>query len=252
MGDNRIPAVDRAFDVLDSLARSSSGGSITSVSEQLRIPRSTVYRILNSLEARGIVLRDAQGSYALGPQLIRLASAVSKGMDVVTLARPFMERLAAEQVVTVKLSTLDQGTALVVAVVESPKTYSVTTKVGSRFPLHAGAASKVLLAHADEETQRDFFATPLESVTSDTVADVETLRGLLPMVRQQGWSEDHGEFVVGINAVAAPVFGPNGRCICALSVPYVSTTDEQTSLRLREAVVATAHQMTHQLGGLTP
>lgn len=248
MNDHRIPAIDRAFDVIDALARR-PGGTISAVTAALGIPRSTVYRILNSLEARGIVVRDVEGAYELGPQLIRLAGAVSKGVDLVTLARPYMERLATDYKVTVKLSVLDQGTALVVAVAESPSSYSVTTKIGSRFPLHAGAASKVLLANASPEFQDEYLSGKLDTFTAQTVSDPRKIRRMLAQVREQDYAEDRSEFVPGVTAVAAPVFDPRGSCVCALSVPYLSTASETTSQRLRKAVIGTAKSLTRQLGG---
>lgn len=252
LNDNhRIPAIDRAIDLLDVLART-PGATITGISETLGIPRSTVYRIANSLEARAIAVRDADGGLHLGPQLLRLASAVTRGVDIVSMARPVMERLAAEYFVTVKLSVLDDGAALVVAVIESPKSYSITTQVGSRFPMHAGAASKVLLANADPDLQETFLGGQLRAVTDQTIVDAKAVRALLPAIRAAGFAEDHSEYVPGINAVAAPVFGPDGRCVGAMSVPYLSSLPAKDSMALRDGVMRAAASLTRQIGGYGP
>ncbi|QYU66522.1 helix-turn-helix domain-containing protein [Leptolyngbya sp. 15MV] len=130
MSAHRIPAVDRAVEVLDALASGAAG--IRDLAAQLGIPRSTVYRVLNSLEAHALVVRGADQVYRLGPHILRLARAVPFGLDLVGTARPVMEALAAELRCTVKLSVLDGAHALVVATVESPESYAVTTQVGRR------------------------------------------------------------------------------------------------------------------------
>ena len=103
--DHRIPAIDRAIEVLDVLAAEGSA-SITALSTALAIPRSTVYRLLNSLEANAVVVKDGDGAYQLGPRLLRWAHAVGLGTDIVSTCRPFMDRLARELAESVKLSVL--------------------------------------------------------------------------------------------------------------------------------------------------
>ena len=247
MSDHRIPAIERAMDVLDALTRE-PGATISQLSEALDIPRSTVYRILNSLAAGAAVAKEGEG-YHVGPKLIQWANAVTRGADLVSLARSHLERLANEESATVKLSVLEADKALVVAVAQSPRQFSISTQVGSRFPLHAGAASKVLLAHAPEEVQARILAGPLEAVTPLTLTDPAALRALLQEVRERGWATDQSEYVDGINAVAAPVFGPDGRCVAALSIPYLSASEAACARGWREAVVQAAKVLTRQIGG---
>ncbi|WP_376093615.1 IclR family transcriptional regulator [Roseomonas sp. CCTCC AB2023176] len=244
---HRIPAVDRAVDVLDALAAGAAG--IRELAAQLGIPRSTVYRVLNSLEARSVVVRGADNAYRLGPHLLRLARAVPIGFDLVGAARPVMEALAAEQRCTVKLSVLDGADALVVATVESPESYSVTTQVGRRFPLHAGAASKVLAALGPPDARERALAGPLTAVTAATITDPAVLRSELDEVAARGWAEDRGEFADGVRAVAAPILGPDGRIAAALSVPYLMATPKARADGIRKAVVGAAAVLSNSIGG---
>jgi DNA-binding IclR family transcriptional regulator len=245
---NRIPAIDRALEVLDILSRD-PGATISSLSEQLGIPRSTVYRIVNSLEAGGVATRDQSNGYHLGPKLMRWGAAVPKGVDLVDLAKSHLERLAREETVTAKLSVLDGDAALVVATAEGRGRYTISTQVGSRFPLHAGAASKVLLAYADAALQDRILAGELVAATENTVTDPKVIRALLAQVAAEGYATDHSEFVPGINAVAAPVFGPDGHCIGAISVPYIAAEGLKKEAAWREVVVETAKTLTRQIGG---
>jgi DNA-binding IclR family transcriptional regulator len=160
-----------------------------------------------------------------------------------------MEQLAHALRRSVKLSILDAGAALVVAVAESPETYSVTTQVGRRFPLHAGAASKVLAAFADDAVRASLFAAPLPRFTPATIVDRARLRRDLATVRQRGYATDVGEFAPAIKAIAAPIFGPEGSCVAAVSIPYVGTLRATAERAIRAAVVRAAEDLSRSLGG---
>lgn len=245
---HRIPAIDRAVDVMEALAAGGPAG-IRDLAARLGIPRSTVYRVLNSLEARGLVAREADNTYRLGAQLLRLARAVPAGFDLVALARPPMEDLARELRCTAKLSVREGDAALVVAVAESPETYAVTTQVGRRFPLHAGAASKVLAAFGPAEARARLLAGPLAKVTPATITNRAVLKRALEAVRASGHATDAGEFAPGIRAVAAPVFGPDGACVAALSIPYLDGTEAAREIALRGGAIRCAQAISARVGG---
>ena len=161
ISDHRIPAVERALQALDLLCGEGEAPTIRDLAARLGVPRSTVYRIVNTLEAHGVARRDAAGRYTPGPRLLAYARAVPRGADLATLAMPALEELADAAQATAKLSVLDGDAALVVAVAPGPGAYSVATQVGRRFPLHAGAASKVLAARLGDVARRALLAGPL-------------------------------------------------------------------------------------------
>jgi len=245
--DHTIPAVSRAVEVMDQLSQTGTA-SIADLTAAMAVPRSTVYRVLNTLEAASMVVRNADGTYRLGPHLLRLARAVSLGADIVSIARPFLDKLSAAHGVSVKLTVLQDGQALVVGVAEGRQTYTVGTQVGRRFPLHAGAASKLLLAHIGEVETRAILAVELARYTPGTITDPELLRRNLAEIRENGFSEDRSEYVDGINAVAAPVWDSSGRCVAAISVPYLSQTAPEEAEAVRCAVIETAHGLSKALG----
>ena len=245
--DHRIPAIDRAIEVLDVLAAEGSA-SITALSTALAIPRSTVYRLLNSLEANAVVVKDGDGTYQLGPRLLRWAHAVGLGTDIVSTCRPFMDRLARELAESVKLSVLDEDSALVVAVAESPGSYSVSTRVGRRFPLHAGAASKILLAYSAEASPERLRRRSLDRLTPHTLTDAARLEAALRIVRDEGIARDDAEFSEGVSAVAAPVFDAAGDCVAALSVPFFSGSSEERVAVIGRGVRETAAAISQHMG----
>jgi len=244
---HRIPAIDRAVDVMEALAEAPA--AIRDLAARLGIPRSTVYRVLNSLEARGLVARGEDQAYRLGPQLLRLARAVPAGGDLIGLARPVMAELAAALRCSVKLSVREADAALVVATADSPETYAVTSQVGRRFPLHAGAASKVLAAFAEEPVRERLLAGPLARITPATIASRALLRQALIEIRASGMAHDAGEFVPGIHALAVPVFGPDATALAALSVPYLEADGPLRRDAIAEGLRRAGAAITARLGG---
>jgi len=246
---HRIPAVDRAIQLLECLEAHGKVASLRDLTRHLAIPRSTVYRILNSLEAGGLVMRDADGCYALGPRLLRLAQAVPQGHDLVTAARPIIDRLAQEVGATVKVSVLDDGMAVVVAVAPGPGAYALVTQVGRRFPIHAGGASKVLAAFLSVDELQRQVPRRLEAFTERTITNREAFAETLAQIRARGWGEDTGEFAAGICSVAAPVFGPERRCVAAISIPFLHDERPARIRRLRDGTVEAGARLSEAIGG---
>ncbi|NKC29592.1 IclR family transcriptional regulator [Falsiroseomonas selenitidurans] len=250
--DNRIPAVDRALHLLDLLCAEGPPLGIREMSARLGIPRSTVYRILNSFEAHGVVLRQAEGGFVPGPRLLAYARAVPPALDLPTLAAPVLADLARVARLTAKLSVLDAGAALVVAVAPGPGAYSITTHVGRRFPLHAGAASKILAAHMPAAARAALLEGPLPRATPATVTDPARLAAILDAARQDGLAHDHAEYTAGVHAMAAPVPGPDGACAAAISVTYLPNEPPARLAAVEAALRQAAGRLARLLGGAPP
>jgi DNA-binding IclR family transcriptional regulator len=244
--EHGIPAIDRAVDILECLAGCREPLSIREITRRTGLVRSTVYRSLNTLAARGLVREAADRAFNLGPQQLRLARAVPQGADLVTLARPIIAEAAVALELSVKLSVLDGDDALVVATAEAPRAYTITTQVGRRFPLHAGGASKMLLAAAPEELRRAYLARPLRAFTRRTLTDPKALGRELGGIVEAGFALDRGEYADGVFAAAVPVIDRSGACIAAISAPFHENTGEATVLK----TVATLRQASARLAVL--
>lgn len=249
MAEHRVPIIETMLGLLRHLERSAGGMTVNELARAAGAPRSSVYRVLNTLEADGIVRRLADGGrYVLGPRLIGLAARVPSvpgWADLAAGAGPHLRRLTAELGLSSKLSVLDGDEVLCVAAVQSEEHMSIAVAVGQRFPLHAGAASKVLFAHLDEARRARLLARPLPAYTPRTVTDPERLQAEFARIRRQGWAEDRGEFALSGRAQAAPVRDGSGIVVAAVSAPFLA--DDQGSsevARIREAVVTTAAAVT--------
>jgi DNA-binding IclR family transcriptional regulator len=253
-GANRhtIPVIDRMMDVLSELAHRDSGLTIRELTETLRLPRTTIYRILNSLQQHSMVRRDDGGAYHLGRRLLSLASHVASRaseFDLAAIVQPFLDRLAADLGEGVKLSVIDQEGILVLAVAQGRREYALTVAPGQRMPIHAGAASKLLLAHLPSEEMDYWLSRPLIAYTGKTITDPKRLRAELAKVRRLGWAQDKGENAPSINAFAAPVFTSTGKTAAALSVPFLAGAEASRMEDIRMAAIDMAKAISRAMPG---
>ncbi|HTJ58703.1 MAG TPA: IclR family transcriptional regulator [Devosiaceae bacterium] len=244
---HRIPVIDRMMGVLAQLERRENGASISDLVAQLQLPRTTIYRILNSLHLHDMVRRDEAGAYHLGRRLLGLAShvAVAAGqIDLIAFATPILEQLASDPGEGAKLSVMDQDGVLVLAAVQGRRPYALSVVPGQRMPVHAGAASKLLLAHQPDAEIDRWLYLPLVAHTPKTITDPKRLRTELARIRRLGWAQDKGESGPSILAYAAPVFDSAGQLAAAISVPFLLGTEASRMEEIRLATLAAAKEMT--------
>ncbi len=250
---HRVPALDRMIELLEQLERGGEGLTINELVTGCGIPRSTVYRILNTLASHGLVSRTkGDGRYRLGARFLAFAAKVPNAAawrDLADLARPYMQRLAAESRETIKLSVLDGDDVLCIGVVPGSSRYSVAAAVGSRYPLHAGAASKMIMSALDPALRESLLAAPLAPFTPKSIIEPGRLRGELARIERQGWSEDVGEFSLSVHAQAAPVTDAHGRIVAALSICYLADRDLSDLASLRARLIRVAAEMSAQGAG---
>ncbi len=243
---HRVPVIDRMVEILVLLERRPQGATIRDLVDSLSLPRTTVYRILNTLQFHDIVRRSASGSYGLGPRLLSLAaSAVPEPSvhDLPAIAQPHLERLSTATGEGCKVSIVDDGQLLVICAVAGKQEYALTVLPGQRMPLHAGAAGKTLLAHMPKADLKALLDAGLIRYTRNTLANVKRLLTELARIRHQGWAEDHGEYVPSIHAFAAPVVDPAGKVVAALSVPFLAGSSRPHTQLIKAAVIAAATQI---------
>jgi DNA-binding IclR family transcriptional regulator len=217
--DNGIQSVRRAAALLRAFGGGAGELGVSELGRRLDLHKSTVSRLLATLESEGLLER-APGSdkYRLGHEILRLAGHIQPGGDVRAVARPFLEELAQATRETTNLAVLDGAEAHNVDQVSGPHLVRIGNWVGRRTPLHCVANGKVLLAYQPPAEIKRLTAGRLPTFTSNTITDGRALRAELEAVRRNGYAAALGEIEDGLNAVAAPVFGPDGKVVGALSV----------------------------------
>jgi DNA-binding IclR family transcriptional regulator len=245
-----IPVIDRMMDLLEQLERRPNGVTIRELTAQLALPRTTIYRIVNTLQGHDMVRRDDSGAYHLGRRLLTLASHVVAGVsdiDLAAVAQPFLDRLSADLGEGSKLSVIDQDGILVLAASQGRREYALTVAPGQRMPIHAGAASKMLLAYLPPDEMAAWLAKPLIGYTSKSITDPKRLMSELTRIKRLGWAQDRGENAPSIHAFAAPVFDKTGRLVAAVSVPFLAGAEPSRMEEIRVAAMDTARAMSEAM-----
>ncbi|CAN7441615.1 IclR family transcriptional regulator [Neorhizobium tomejilense] len=245
-----IPVIDRMMDVLEQLERRPNGATIRELTALLSLPRTTIYRIVNTLQGHDMVRRDDTGAYHLGRRLLSLASHVVAGVsevDLAALAQPFLDKLSAEIGEGSKLSVIDQDGILVLAAAQGRRQYALTVAPGQRMPIHAGAASKLLLAHLPPEEMAAWLAKPLIAYTPKSLTDPKRLMTELTRIKRLGWAQDRGENAPSIQAFAAPVRDRTGRVVAALSIPYLAGAEASRMEEIRLAAIDAARAISEAM-----
>jgi len=209
-----VQSIERAFAVLDAVAARPAG--VTALAERVGLPKSTVARLLGSLEALGAVERVSGRRWRVGQRVAVLAETVSLERSLGALARPELVRLVRSLGEDAGLGVPDGYDVLYVEQVESDHPVQVRDWAGTRVPMHAVPSGLVLLADWPATAVEAYVARGLAALTPRTIADQASLQSRLGDVRNRGYAWGLEEFAEGINSVAAPVRGSGGMALAAI------------------------------------
>lgn len=244
-----IRAISRAVSVLKYIGQVATGVSLTEIAASVGLSKATTHRILHSLQSVGFVRCDPlNGHYFLGPLLLALAQRADPHESLKRLARPFLESLRDETQETVTLVTRDHDERFTIDVLLSPQELKVAPPVGSKRPIHAGAAGKALLALAsDEELQALAARTGLPRLTRTTVTSLAELKREIAKVRNLGYARSVEEAVEGQAAVGIPII-VDERVVAGINIcgPSSRITPRRAQVMVKRGMVA-ARQLAAEL-----
>jgi len=215
-----IEVLQRAIDILSVFNHSRTSMSLAEVVQAVRLPKTTVFRVLNSLAARGFCEWDAQSEkYSLGFELLRLADIRRRQSSVHDVAIPMMREIRSEVNETVILSVQSGDSRVHIDFAEGLHPMRRMADLGVRAPLYAGAASKVLLAGmADDEIEAYLDRTDLAAFQKSTITDRDKLWREVRGIRKRGFAESKGELFPGGGALAAPIKDFSGKTVAVMDI----------------------------------
>jgi DNA-binding IclR family transcriptional regulator len=211
-----VQSIDRAFAVLRSLTAGPAG--VTEIADRVGLPKSTVSRLLSTLEEQGAVEQVAAGGqYRVGWAMLELAAAARPGRSLVSVARPHLVELTRLTGEAAGVSIPDGTEMLYLDQLTPDSELQVRDWTGHRIPMHAVPSGHVVLAN-DEALVRQVTATPLARFAAHTLVAADELAQRLAVVRRQGYAWAFEEFADGMNSVAAAVCNADGKVVAALHV----------------------------------
>lgn len=211
-------SVHRALDLLERFDDAHPVRTLAELTAASGLPKTTVLRLLTTLEQRALVVVTGPGRYAIGPGFLRWSGLSSAALEVPAAVRAAMTTLAAETGETANLYVRVGHTRLCLA--QTPGTLSVrhTIPVGVALPLWGGAASVVLLSDPPLLAPGSTLIDEIAADSPDGPAAAASLRERAALVREQGYAVSHGERELGASGCSAPVRRVDGRVVAAVGV----------------------------------
>lgn len=248
-----VPAVDRAAQILATLADSKTPLGVSELSRRLRLNKSTVHDILATLSHHHLLARDdSTKTYRLGSKLADLARHTETRRDLRALARPHLIALAQQVEETVFLGAYRDGCVIIADKEEAPHDFKITSPLGRRLNYAAGAFGKIFLAAMSEiDAHKLMRAKSLPAFTRNTITKTSALREELRQTRAVEYAIDDEEYLVGVRAAAAPVNDARGRVIGALCVVGMKSRLPMDKLiRIAKETRRAARDLSRELGAV--
>jgi IclR family transcriptional regulator, acetate operon repressor len=228
-------ATSHVLRVLAEFIDGAESWGVSDLSRRLDMTKNMVHRALTTLLRHGYVVRDATGSrYQLGLRAAALGSAGMRSLDLPTLVDPYLERLRAISGETVALSVPVGRHQVIIHGVRGHGTVARRVLLGQLTPLHAGPASRVILAHLPDSEIATILAGPLERYTSATLVTAPALWEDIAEIRANGYALGKGDHAPNAAGVSFPILDRDGRPHGAVTVsgPSERFNDEAISRTL--------------------
>lgn len=245
-----VPALERALSIMEVLSRSKKGRTLSQLTRDLGLPRSSVHCLLLTFERCGYLQREPKtGRYRIALRVCDLAHTALSGITLREEAVPVLRNLMQECGLTVHMGIPEQGQGVLVEKLEPPGQFRIATWVSKRLDLHCTAVGKSLLAHLPAQEVAELIGKRgLLRHNDNTICSARKLKEELDRVRQRGYAVDDEEEEIGIRCVGAPVFNEHGQVVAAVSI--VGTTSQigpENCEMLAGKVMTAAREITDRL-----
>jgi IclR family KDG regulon transcriptional repressor len=249
-----VKSLLKALRVLDTLGDCPGGLGITDLSTALKAPKSTVHRLVSTLEAARYVIFDPPTSkYSLGNRVAKLGEQLNHQSSLLTFAMPMLEQLTRECHEASHLAIM-QGTEVVyVSHEESKEPIRISFGMGHRAPAHCTALGKAFLAELTDSDILMLYKNQrkLDRLTSRTKTSLRDLLAEIAMVRREGIAYDNEEYMTGLRCMAAPIRDFSSRIVAATSLSMFK--HKMTAARrafFKEALLRASAELSEKLGFL--
>ncbi|MBF0529486.1 MAG: IclR family transcriptional regulator [Deltaproteobacteria bacterium] len=235
-----IPAIKRAFDVLELFLKEPRPMTVPEITARLNLPRTTAHEIVNTMVSTDYLRRDDvhTNKVFLGFKLFELGGIYAANFDLIAEGR----RMAAELVdicdETVQMAVREGRETIFIAKVDCSKAVRLVSTVGSRLPAHCTAVGKMLLSSLTETEIIQLYGDQdlLQKMPANSITSISKLLQELETVRRRGMAYDDCESNVDIRCVAAPIYNHKNEMLAAMSISVpvtrmnMSKQDELASL----------------------
>ncbi len=228
--------------------------SLNEMVELSGIPKTSIHRMVGSLEGMDLLQKGQDGKYALGLLFLQFGQLVAERLDIRQIALPAMTALRDRAEEAVNLIIRDGKEAIYIEKLDTNHPVRLYTKIGRRSPLYAGACSRIILSFMEEkERERYLQEVELVAISHGTITDIERLRQELKLAREKGYTISYSELENDTVSIAAPIFDHTSRLAAGLSIagPQVRFGEERLP-ELIHQLQKTAEEISRELGWRGP
>lgn len=245
-----VQVLTKAIALLKCFTLDEPEHTIASLCARLDMPKSTIHRLLVTLQQGGMVASDTAGAYTLGMSVLELSSVLLHNIDFRRIARPILQELSDQTGENIYLSTLNSTEIIYLDEIHANRYLTMSNRLGTAAPAYCSAMGKMLLSELSRpQFDRVIAKCDLRARTPKTITDPDSLWLDLRAIAVQGFALDDGEFENGISCIAAPIRSPYGNAIAAFSISAPSARlDGDMVKRLLPQVLRASETISRNLG----
>lgn len=239
-----IRAVGRALAIFDAYDNEHLSLSLQEIAERIRMPKTTAFRLVNTLEPAGFLVRMDNQQYCLSLKLARLGGLVRSTLSVREIARPIMVQVNEQTSETITLNAIVGNDRMVLEVVDTPAPLMSMARPGQHMPLYLGASSRILLAYMESQD----LERVVKANMSESNFDRAAFNRELTRFRRQGYAISRGQRVPGLTAIAVPIFDLHGAVRHCLALTGPSIRVDSLDQELADILLAAGRDISTRLG----
>ncbi len=225
-----VTAIARAMTVMEAFDTAHPEMNLSEISVLTGVTPATVRRCLHTLSVVGYI-RQTGRKFRLGPRVLTLAQGYRATNRIEDIVARELQRLVDTFDDPSSVAVLDGAQVVYVATIARPSALRPSARIGTRYPAHATALGKVLLAHAAPDVRADYLARgTLEAPTDRTINDPAILGPALTRIAQQGYAVSIDELDYGVASIAVPIMDATGRAVAAINSSGYSGRQTESSL----------------------
>ena len=249
MATPKNQSVLKAFSMLKAFHRPDEWLTSSELSRRANLPEASGYRLIQTLEQIGAVVRGPRGRYRPGMLLVSLSHNVAIGDLLREASVDILAKLANRFDLTVHLGLLEGGMVTYIAKVCTPTSLSPHTRLGSQLEAYCSGLGKVLLAALPDDQLEGFIMDgALVALTPYTITDRTRLRAELQKVRRAGYAVDDREIRADMRCLAVPIHDAEGRTVAAMSATdHAERVTPDRQAQVLDALLAAAHALEHKV-----
>ena len=247
--NNKNKTVVRSMDILN-LFINHSELSFQEIITLSGMPKTSVYRMLATLEEMGFLEKGSDAKYRLGLLFLKFGHLVSIRLDIRKIAYPFMHALHQETKEAINLILREGNETIYIEKIDTLQKVRLYTAIGRRSPLYAGACPRAILSFLpDAEIDAYLAAVELKPIANGTITDRDKLYETIHQARAEGCTISHSELENYTSAVAAPIYNNAGEVIAGLSIAGIEANYQGENIEaFKEKVKKAAYEISKQLG----